>query len=69
MTIRPSVRRYGELWWNHIISPDVVSKAAIAPRRGHGLGSTMWKECAWWAIRYFLVSISLGVRRRRRLGL
>lgn len=37
----PSVRRKLELKWNHIISPDVRSRAERAPVRGHGLGFTM----------------------------
>lgn len=32
------------------MSPEVVSRAAAAPAIGQGLGSTRWKECAWWAI-------------------
>ena len=31
--------------------PDVRSRAATAPVRGQGLGSTMWNACTWWAIR------------------
>lgn len=38
----PKVKSCEELWWNHIISPEVVSKAAAAPNKGQGLGSTMW---------------------------
>lgn len=30
-----------------MVRPEVVSRAAAAPKIGHGLGSTMWKECAW----------------------
>lgn len=52
-----------------MISPDVVSRAAVAPKIGHGLGSTMWYECAWWAIRCFLVGRGLIGERRRRLEL
>lgn len=37
----PSVRRRLELKWNHMINPDVRSKAERAPVRGHGLGLTM----------------------------
>ncbi len=32
--------------WNQIARPDVISRAATAPVRGHGLGSTMWYACA-----------------------
>lgn len=52
-----------------MISPEVVSRAAAAPKIGQGLGSTMWYECAWCAIRCFLVSIGLEGARRRRPGL
>lgn len=54
-----------------MVSPEVVRRAAPAPRMGHGLGSTMWKECAWCAIglRCFLVDRGLVKVRRRRLGL
>lgn len=61
---RPSVRRIVELKWNQIANPDVIKRAAIAPVRGHGLGSTMWYACAWWVMclnvrcfKCFLVSI------------
>lgn len=30
-----------ELKWNQIAKPDVSRRAAIAPVRGHGLGSTI----------------------------
>lgn len=33
-----------------MVRPDVVRRAAAAPRIGHGLGSTIWYECAWWVI-------------------
>lgn len=39
--------------------PDVISRAATAPVKGQGLGSTMWYACAWWAIRRFLVGRGL----------
>lgn len=42
MESRPRVSNCGEFWWNHMINPEVVSKAAAAPEMGHGLGSTMW---------------------------
>ena len=42
MVIRPSVRRINDPKWNHIASPDVSRRAATAPVRGQGLGSTMW---------------------------
>lgn len=44
--IRPRVIKMRELKWNQIASPDVSRRAAIAPVRGHGLGSTMWYACA-----------------------
>lgn len=31
-----------ELWWNHIASPEVSSRADRAPVSGQGLGLTMW---------------------------
>lgn len=52
-----------------MISPEVVRRAAAAPKMGQGLGSTMWYECAWWAIKCFLVSRGLVGERRRKLGL
>lgn len=55
-----------------MVSPEVVSKAAAAPRMGHGLGFTMWKECAWWVIesvRCFLGGIGLIREQIHRLGL
>lgn len=42
----PRVIRIVELKWNHIARPDVISRAAIAPVKGQGLGSTMWYACA-----------------------
>lgn len=53
--------------WNQIARPDVISRAATAPVRGQGLGSTMWYACAWWAIKRFLVGKGLEVGRIRRL--
>jgi len=38
----PIVIKIMELKWNQMARPDVRSKAAIAPVRGQGLGSTMW---------------------------
>ena len=49
--------------------PDVISRAATAPVKGHGLGSTMWYACAWWAIRRFLVDKGLGEERIHKLEL
>ena len=49
----PSVITIVELKWNQTARPDVRSRAATAPVRGQGLGSTMWYACTWWAIRYF----------------
>lgn len=40
-------------------------RAATAPVSGQGLGSTIWKACAWWAIRCFLVGRG-SIRERRR---
>lgn len=52
--------------WNQIARPDVISRAATAPVRGQGLGSTIWYACAWWAIKRFLVGRGLvGVRIHR----
>lgn len=47
--------------------PDVISRAATAPVKGQGLGSTIWYACAWWAIRRFLVGKGLGEERKRKL--
>lgn len=58
-----------ELKWNQIARPDVISRAATAPVKGQGLGSTMWYACAWCAIRRFLGGRVIGVERIRRLGL
>ena len=38
----PKVSRVIELKWNHMIRPDVISSAEMAPVSGHGLGFTMW---------------------------
>jgi len=35
--VNPRRRRYGEILWNHIISPEVKAKAPRAPVAGHGL--------------------------------
>ena len=37
----PRVISTMELKWNQIARPDVISRAATAPVRGHGLGSTI----------------------------
>lgn len=42
----PSIISVVERKWNQVARPDVISKAAIAPVRGQGLGSTMWYACA-----------------------
>lgn len=42
MESRPRLKSCRELWWNHMINPEVVSRAAAAPKMGQGLGSTMW---------------------------
>lgn len=42
----PRAIRVVELKWNQIARPEVISRAATAPVRGHGLGSTMWYACA-----------------------
>ena len=47
--------------------PDVTRRAAIAPVRGQGLGSTMWNACAWWAIRCFLEGKDLREEQKRML--
>lgn len=65
----PAAMRVVELKWNHMAKPEVIRRAAIAPVRGQGLGSTMWYACAWWAIRRFLVGRGLTVIRIRRLEL
>lgn len=38
---RPRVIRVVEWKWNQIAKPDVIRRAATAPVRGHGLGSTI----------------------------
>jgi hypothetical protein len=63
----PKVRSVSEWKWNQTAVPDVSKRAAIAPVRGQGLGSTMWYACAWCAIKRFLVNRGLGVRQKRRL--
>lgn len=65
----PSVTSRVEWKWNHIASPEVRSRAATAPVRGQGLGSTIWNACAWCAIRRSLVSIGLVTVRIRMLEL
>lgn len=49
--------------------PEVVRRAAVAPVKGHGLESTMWYACAWWAIRRFLVNKGLLEGQIHRLEL
>lgn len=41
--VRPMARITKVLKWNHAARPDVSRKAAAAPVKGQGLGSTMWK--------------------------
>lgn len=41
ISINPNVIRVIVWKWNQIAKPDVVRRAATAPVRGHGLGSTM----------------------------
>ena len=38
----PRVIKIIELKWNQMAKPDVRSRAATAPVRGQGLGSTIW---------------------------
>lgn len=65
----PTVISVVEWKWNQMARPDVISRAATAPVKGQGLGSTIWYACAWWAIRRFLVGKGLGEERKRKLGL
>lgn len=44
--MKPRNIRFVLLKWNHAARPDVNKRAAMAPVRGHGLGSTMWNGCA-----------------------
>lgn len=37
----PKVIRVVEWKWNQVARPDVIKRAAIAPVRGQGLGSTI----------------------------
>lgn len=62
----PRVSSVSEWKWNQTAVPDVSKRAAIAPVRGQGLGSTMWYACAWCAIKRFLVNRGLGVEQKRR---
>lgn len=39
--MRPMFIRVVLLKWNQMAKPEVIRRAAIAPVRGHGLGSTM----------------------------
>lgn len=41
LVISPSVSKELELKWNHMIKPEVKSRADNAPVRGQGLGLTM----------------------------
>lgn len=54
-----------------MVSPEVISSAAAAPVKGHGLGSTIWKGCVWqWqVIKCFLGGTGLVVVQTRRLEL
>jgi len=65
----PNVIRTVDWKWNHIAVPDVSSRAATAPVKGHGLGSTIWYACAWCAIIRFLGDIGLAGVQIRKLGL
>lgn len=67
--ISPRVISVVEWKWNQTARPDVIRRAATAPVRGQGLGSTMWYACAWWAIRRFLVDKGLEGEQIRRLEL
>lgn len=58
-----------ELKWNQMARPDVIKRAAVAPVKGQGLGSTIWYACAWWAIKRFLVGRGLGEEQIRKLEL
>ena len=40
--VSPRSSSFVELKWNHIVRPDVISRADRAPVRGQGLGFTMW---------------------------
>lgn len=42
LVVRPSISRVIELKWNHMVKPDVISRADSAPVSGQGLGFTMW---------------------------
>lgn len=41
LVIIPSISKGLELKWNHIIRPDVKSRADSAPVKGQGLGLTI----------------------------
>lgn len=41
-SVVPRYMRVVEWKWNHTAVPDVTRRAATAPVRGQGLGSTMW---------------------------
>lgn len=41
LVVKPSINRIIELKWNHMVRPDVISRADKAPVRGQGLGFTM----------------------------
>lgn len=56
LVIIPSISKELELKWNHIIRPDVKSRADSAPVKGQGLGLTIWYACVWWVIRCCRVS-------------
>jgi len=46
--IFPKINKVISYWWNHLIKPDTIVKAPIAPVRGQGLKSTRWNgwlEC------------------------
>lgn len=57
----PVVSRIRELKWNHMVRPDVISRAERAPVRGQGLGFTIWYAWVWWVIMCYRVSIDLLV--------
>ena len=54
--VSPRTRRAGLCVWNQVAIPEVRRRAAIAPVRGQGLGSTMWNAWAWWVMKPYASS-------------
>lgn len=64
----PRVISVVEWKWNQVARPDVIKRAATAPVKGQGLGSTIWNACAWWAIKRSLGGIRITKGQTHKPG-